>query len=99
MRDGAEPVPDAGVRQSLLEHPAWTRWGAHVGFWLMYLAIRTAAAGADFGVGESVHSFSRAGRSTRSTERFRDALSFRRWILIAWATFEATIPRNLTVRS
>ncbi len=40
-------MPDAGVRRSLLEHPAWTRWGAHVGFWLMYLAIRTAAAGAD----------------------------------------------------
>lgn len=42
-----EPVPAAGVPHSLLEHPAWTRWGAHVGFWLMYLAIRTAAAGAD----------------------------------------------------
>ena len=47
MRDGVKPVPDAGVRQSLLEHPAWTRWGAHLGFWLMYLAVRTAAAGAD----------------------------------------------------
>ncbi|MBX3430020.1 MAG: histidine kinase [Hyphomonadaceae bacterium] len=40
-------MQDAGVRQSLLEHPAWTRWGAHVGFWLIYLAVRTAAAGAD----------------------------------------------------
>ena len=42
-----EPVQSAGARQSLLEHPAWTRWGAHVAFWLAYLAIRTAAAGAD----------------------------------------------------
>jgi two-component system LytT family sensor kinase len=32
---------------SLLDHPAWTRWGAHVAFWLMYLAVRTAAAAAD----------------------------------------------------
>jgi signal transduction histidine kinase len=32
---------------SLLDHPAWTRWGAHIAFWLMYLAIRTAAAAAD----------------------------------------------------
>ncbi len=31
----------------LLDHPAWTRWGAHIAFWLMYLAIRTAAAAAD----------------------------------------------------
>lgn len=37
----------AGAIASLLEHPAWVRWGAHVGFWLMYLAVRTAAAGAD----------------------------------------------------
>ena len=33
--------------QSLLDHPAWTRWGAHVAFWLMYLVVRTAAAAAD----------------------------------------------------
>jgi signal transduction histidine kinase len=32
---------------SLLDHPAWTRWGAHVAFWLVYLAVRTAAAAAD----------------------------------------------------
>lgn len=31
----------------MLAHPAWTRWGAHLAFWLIYLAIRTAAAGAD----------------------------------------------------
>jgi len=36
-----------GAPGGLLDHPAWTRWGAHVGFWLMYLAIRTAAAAAD----------------------------------------------------
>jgi signal transduction histidine kinase len=47
MRDQVEAVQGAGGRQSLLEHPAWTRWGAHVAFWLAYLAIRTAAAGAD----------------------------------------------------
>lgn len=35
------------VPRGLLAHPAWTRWGAHVAFWLMYLAIRSAAAGAD----------------------------------------------------
>jgi signal transduction histidine kinase len=33
--------------KGLLDHPAWTRWGAHLGFWLMYLAVRTAAAAAD----------------------------------------------------
>jgi hypothetical protein len=47
MRDPAEAVQGVGARQSLLEHPAWTRWGAHFAFWLAYLAIRTAAAGAD----------------------------------------------------
>jgi two-component system, LytTR family, sensor kinase len=31
----------------ILAHPAWTRWGAHLAFWLMYLFIRSAAAGAD----------------------------------------------------
>jgi len=30
----------------LLAHPGWTRWGAHVAFWLVYLAVRTAAAAA-----------------------------------------------------
>jgi signal transduction histidine kinase len=33
--------------RGLLDHPAWTRWGAHLGFWLLYFAIRTAAAAAD----------------------------------------------------
>jgi len=37
----------AGAPRGLLDHPAWTRWGAHVAFWLMYFAIRTAAAAAD----------------------------------------------------
>lgn len=47
MREQPEAAEGASGRQSLLEHPAWTRWGAHAAFWLMYLAIRTAAAGAD----------------------------------------------------
>lgn len=48
MTDREVDSHDAGpVRRGLLDHPAWTRWGAHVGFWLMYLAIRTAAAAAD----------------------------------------------------
>jgi two-component system LytT family sensor kinase len=38
---------EAGSIGSLLEHPAWVRWGAHVAFWLVYLAVRTAAAAAD----------------------------------------------------
>lgn len=38
---------DAGLPRGLLAHPGWTRWGAHVAFWLMYLGFRTAAAGAD----------------------------------------------------
>lgn len=36
-----------GSVSSLLEHPAWVRWGAHLAFWLVYLAVRTAAAGAE----------------------------------------------------
>jgi signal transduction histidine kinase len=35
--------PPAG----LLAHPAWTRWGAHVAFWIVYFVVRTAAAAAD----------------------------------------------------
>lgn len=31
----------------LLDQPAWVRWGAHLAFWLVYLAVRTAAAGAE----------------------------------------------------
>jgi two-component system, LytTR family, sensor kinase len=31
----------------LLDHPGWTRWGAHVGFWFAYFGVRTAAAAAD----------------------------------------------------
>ncbi len=37
----------ASGAQSLLDHPAWTRWGAHIAFWLVYFAIRSAAAAAD----------------------------------------------------
>lgn len=33
--------------RGLIDHPAWTRWGAHVAFWVMYFIIRTAAAAAD----------------------------------------------------
>lgn len=36
-----------GGARGLLDHPAWTRWGAHAAFWLMYFAFRTAAAAAD----------------------------------------------------
>ena len=36
-----------GAARGLLDHPAWTRWGAHVAFWLVYFAVRTAAAAAD----------------------------------------------------
>ncbi|MBC7767552.1 MAG: histidine kinase, partial [Phycisphaerales bacterium] len=36
-----------GAARGLLDHPAWTRWGAHAAFWLMYFAFRTAAAAAD----------------------------------------------------
>ncbi|MEZ5996409.1 MAG: histidine kinase [Hyphomonadaceae bacterium] len=42
----AEDSPPAGAR-GLLDHPGWTRWGAHVAFWLVYFAVRTAAAAAD----------------------------------------------------
>jgi len=38
---------DSGGAKGLLDHPGWTRWGAHVAFWLMYFAFRTAAAAAD----------------------------------------------------
>ena len=36
-----------GTPKGLLAHPAFTRWSAHIAFWLLYLGIRTAAAGAD----------------------------------------------------
>lgn len=37
---------ERGVR-GLLDHPGWVRWGAHIGFWALYLGVRTAAAAAD----------------------------------------------------
>ncbi len=48
MTDGASKSiwPEGGAA-GLLGHPGWTRWGAHLGFWLMYLGVRTAAAAAD----------------------------------------------------
>ncbi|PZO53331.1 MAG: hypothetical protein DCF16_07250 [Alphaproteobacteria bacterium] len=36
-----------GAAQGLLDHPAWVRWGAHAAFWLIYFAVRTAAATAE----------------------------------------------------
>ena len=36
-----------GAGAALFAHPGWTRWGAHFAFWLIYFAIRTAAAAAD----------------------------------------------------
>ncbi|HRP11190.1 MAG TPA: hypothetical protein PLK37_09165, partial [Terricaulis sp.] len=33
--------------QRLLDNPAWVRWGAHIAFWGIYFAVRSAAAGAD----------------------------------------------------
>lgn len=48
MSTRTEPGQDAASHpRGLLDHPAWTRWGAHIAFWLMYLAVRTAAAAAD----------------------------------------------------
>jgi signal transduction histidine kinase len=48
MADAEGAVERAqSAARGLLDHPAWTRWGAHVGFWLMYFAVRTAAAAAD----------------------------------------------------
>ncbi len=47
MTNGEVERGAIGAPRGLLDHPAWTRWGAHVAFWLMYFAIRTAAAAAD----------------------------------------------------
>ncbi len=47
MTNGQVGEGGLGAPKGLLDHPAWTRWGAHVAFWLMYFAIRTAAAAAD----------------------------------------------------
>jgi len=33
--------------KGLLDRPGWTRWGAHIAFWVAYLGVRTAAAAAD----------------------------------------------------
>ena len=42
LRDLPRKMP-----RGLIDHPAWTRWGAHLGFWAMYFGVRTAAAAAD----------------------------------------------------
>lgn len=50
MKDGdaaSVHAPGASAPRGLLDHPAFTRWGAHIAFWLMYLAFRSAAAAAD----------------------------------------------------
>lgn len=47
MTNGQVAEGGIGAPRGLLDHPAWTRWGAHVAFWLMYFVIRTAAAAAD----------------------------------------------------
>jgi len=44
-----------GAPKGLLDRPAWTRWGAHLAFWLAYLGVRTAAAAAD--PPDNVHDF------------------------------------------
>jgi hypothetical protein len=45
-------APELGESRSpfprgVLNHPSWVRWGVHIGFWLFYLAFRTAAASAE----------------------------------------------------
>lgn len=45
LQEGAS-AEGAGAPKGLLDHPAWTRWGAHAAFWVAYLAVRTAAAAA-----------------------------------------------------
>lgn len=47
MSIGAQGGQGASGGGSVFAHPVWTRWGAHLAFWLMYLFIRSAAAGAD----------------------------------------------------
>jgi two-component system, LytTR family, sensor kinase len=44
--DGRRADDRSGLA-GLLSHPEWVRWGAHVAFWLIYFAVRTAAAAAD----------------------------------------------------
>lgn len=46
-RDTSDGARAANAHVGLLAHPAWTRWGAHIAFWLVYFAVRTAAAAAD----------------------------------------------------
>ena len=50
MSDQGEPsdgTRTARAAAGLLVHPVWTRWGAHIAFWLVYFAVRTAAATAE----------------------------------------------------
>jgi len=47
MVSGEYGAQHQGGARALLDHPAWTRWGAHIAFWLIYFFVRTAAAAAD----------------------------------------------------
>jgi signal transduction histidine kinase len=42
-----EPSERRHKPSTVLSQPSVVRWGAHVGFWLLYLAFRSAAAGAE----------------------------------------------------
>lgn len=46
-KEGGNGIGGANAHNDLLAHPAWTRWGAHVAFWIIYFAVRSWAAGAD----------------------------------------------------
>lgn len=46
-KEGGEREDGRSGPSDLLSHPGWVRWGAHVAFWIMYFAFRSAAAGAD----------------------------------------------------
>ncbi|MGE0597049.1 MAG: sensor histidine kinase [Hyphomonadaceae bacterium] len=46
-QDAGNVARDGAHWRSRFSHPGWTRWSAHVAFWLIYFALRTSAAGAD----------------------------------------------------
>ncbi len=45
--DETRASTEDGAAMRMFDHPAMTRWGAHVAFWLIYFAIRTGAATAE----------------------------------------------------
>lgn len=47
MNERAMISEGMAAAKGMLDHPAWVRWGAHLGFWLVYFVVRTAAAAAD----------------------------------------------------